>query len=97
MPLCVHCSHEIVLDPTIKIGRLEECPNCGKDLHSCVQCKLYDRSYHSDCRESQSGYVSDKERSNFCEFFQFGRDIAAEKSSVEDSKHKLEALFKKQG
>ena len=95
MPKCVFCGHEIKVGQGEKIGRREECLKCGRDLHSCVQCSLFDRSYHNNCRESQSQVVSDKEASNFCEFFSFGRDVADERLKVEDTKSKLEELFKK--
>lgn len=76
------------------VGRLEECPACRRDLHACLQCRLYDRSFHNQCRESQAGSVADKERSNFCEFFEFGRDATSELEKAEASKRQLDALFK---
>ena len=93
MPRCAFCGTDVeVVD---RVGRLDECPSCRRDLHSCLQCQLYDRSYHNQCRESQSGYISDKERSNFCEFFTFGRDVEKEKSDIGAAKKKLEGLFNK--
>jgi len=62
-----------------------------------MQCRFYDRSSHNDCRENQAAMVGDKERSNFCEFFEFGRDATVEKSAADDSKKKLDELFKRQG
>lgn len=92
MAKCVHCGTEIVIID--RIGRLDDCEKCGRDLHACVQCSLFDRGYHNDCRESQSGYIGDKERANFCEFFQFGRDIEDERNTVAAMKNKLNDLFK---
>ena len=90
---CALCGYEVcVID---RVGRLDECPNCHRDLHSCFQCQLYDRSYHNGCRETQSSYVADKERSNFCEFFTFGRDVTLAKKTIADAKTKLDGLFKK--
>ncbi len=93
MPICYFCGTEIEI--IFKIGRLEECPRCGKYLHSCMQCKFYDRSYHNDCRENQAPPVGDKEDANFCEFFQLGRDAVKEKEDAASAKAGLEALFKK--
>lgn len=93
MPKCVFCGKEIEI--IVKIGRLEECPHCGKYLHACLQCGLYDRGYHNSCRESQAWLVGDKEAANFCEFFEFGRDVKAEKSNIDEAKKKLDSLFKK--
>lgn len=60
-----------------------------------MQCRFYDRSYHNQCRESQAALVSDKEKSNFCEFFEFGRDAASEAERAKESKKRLEELFRK--
>lgn len=90
---CVFCGAEIcVID---KVGRSEECPSCKRDLHACLQCRFYDRSFHNQCRESQAGYVTDKEKANFCEFFEIGRDAVSEKQKANESRCKLEELFKK--
>jgi hypothetical protein len=93
MPVCFFCGAEVeVID---RVGRLDECPSCKRDLHACLQCKFYDRSSHNQCRETQSGYIADKERANFCEFFVLGRDAMKERADVSASKRKLDSLFKK--
>lgn len=89
---CAFCGLEIEIEG--RVGRRDECPQCKRDLHACLQCRFYDRSYHNQCRESQAEYVGDKERSNFCDYFQFGRESENEKSAAEDAKRKLEGLFK---
>jgi hypothetical protein len=89
---CAFCGKMIhLLDG--RVGRLEDCPSCGKYLHCCMQCGFYDRSYHNQCRENQAPLVSDKENANFCEFFNFGRDVAKEKQDIDDAMKKLEGLF----
>lgn len=93
MPSCAFCGTNIEIEG--RVGRADECPNCGRDLHACLQCRLYDRSYHNQCRETEAGCVTDKERSNFCEFFEFGRDAESEKAKAEASKKSLDELFKK--
>lgn len=93
MPSCVFCGSEV--EVVGRIGRLDGCPSCRRDLHACLQCRLYDRSAHNQCRESQAPYVADRERANFCEFFEFGREVEGEKKTIEKSKRKLEELFKK--
>lgn len=93
MPKCVHCNFEVeIID---RVGRQDSCEKCGRDLHSCMQCRFYDRSAHNQCRETLSMYITDRERGNFCEFFEMGRDVSAEKVAVDDAKKKLDALFKK--
>lgn len=94
MPKCVFCGAEVELVDR-KAGRLDECPSCKRDIHSCMQCRFYDRSYHNQCRENQARMVSDKEKSNFCEFFEFGRDALAEKNAADGAKKKLEEIFRR--
>lgn len=90
---CAFCGAEIQIED--RVGRRDECPHCRRDLHACLQCRFYDRSYHNQCRETQAEYVADKERSNFCDYFQFGREVDAQGQAAEDAKQKLEGLFKK--
>ncbi|MBN1283513.1 MAG: hypothetical protein JXA24_07075 [Proteobacteria bacterium] len=94
MPRCSFCGREVELIYR-KVGRQDTCPHCGRDLHACLQCRFYDRSFHNQCRESQAAMVGDKERSNFCEFFEFGRDAQAERAKQEESRKRLEGLFRK--
>jgi len=93
MPKCVHCGAEIeIVD---RIGRLEECPQCGRYLHSCVQCRFHDRSYHNQCMENQAPQISDREDANFCEFFQIGRNVEGENKKIDEAKKRLDSLFGK--
>lgn len=90
---CAFCGADV--EVLGRVGRQEECPACRRDLHACLQCRLYDRSFHNQCREPQAAYVADKERSNFCEFFEFGRDAVSERERAEASRKKLEELFRR--
>ena len=93
MPRCAFCGAEV--EVVGRVGRQDECAACKRDLHACLQCRLYDRSYHNQCRESQAAYVADKERSNFCEFFELGREVASERAAMDAAKKKLDDLFKR--
>jgi hypothetical protein len=66
--LCVACGNELVLPA--RVGRRDTCPGCGAELRSCRQCGFYDPSSYNACREPQADRVLDKERANFCEYFQ---------------------------
>ncbi len=68
---CRFCGHTLaVSDP---IPRDAECPGCGRDLRCCRQCRHYDPSRNNECRESEAELVVEKDRRNFCEFFEFDR------------------------
>jgi len=78
------------------IPRDAECPNCGKDLRSCRNCRHYDPAYNNSCRETEAEPVPEKTRRNFCEFFYFNRAPhvpAASGKPATDARAKLEALF----
>jgi hypothetical protein len=92
---CWHCARKIEVVTGERIGFRDECPGCGRALHSCRNCGFYDPAYNNSCREPMAERVVDKERFNFCEYF-IPSDAAAKppvkKTSAQD---KLEALFKK--
>jgi hypothetical protein len=65
--MCWFCGSPITdADP---IGRSLRCPECGKDLRSCRNCRFFLAGSRGDCKESQADIVADKERGNFCDWF----------------------------
>lgn len=93
MKECVFCGAKI--DDKEGIGRRDECPECFKDLHCCKQCVFYDTAYADSCRETQAEPVHEKDKSNFCAYFEFGRDEQEATSAKFKIKSDLEKLFKK--
>ena len=79
------------------IPRDAECENCGADLRACVNCRHYDTRYNNACKETEADPVADKQRRNFCEFFEFSREpfgrTAKDASREAAARAKLEALF----
>jgi hypothetical protein len=83
---CFKCGWEWKLSG--EPGRSDTCPTCGNDLRVCLSCVHYDRSVAHQCRERRADPVLDKDRSNFCEYFEMARRIfraAGTNSSREDS------------
>ncbi len=64
--ICWKCHKETNIEKPV---RGDECPACHADLHTCKACELYESGAHNDCRETSADFVSDKERSNFCDYF----------------------------
>lgn len=64
--ICWKCKKEIDIN---EIHRSSECPLCHADLHACKGCKFYAPGNHFDCRETVDDVITDKERSNFCDYF----------------------------
>jgi hypothetical protein len=95
MKTCHHCRKE--LDIGLKVGRRDTCPYCDADLHICLNCIFYDTVSYNQCRETQAERVVDKEKSNFCDYFNFRDSVHGEsrKENKDSAQDKLEALFKK--
>lgn len=92
---CHRCAKEIT---ETNLGRQDTCLNCGADTRVCKNCKNYDRSYNNECREEQAPRVVEKEKSNFCEWFQPRQgpfNAAGAAPSKNDLKSAADALFGK--
>ena len=82
-------------------SRSDECPFCHSDLHSCKNCRFYESGIHYDCRETSSDFISDKERSNFCDYFSADKtypssesfSFSSEKSKADAARDAFNALF----
>jgi hypothetical protein len=48
----------------------ETCEGCGRDLHACLNCRFYKPGAHWDCAETVEQAVPDKEKRNFCDYYQ---------------------------
>ena len=78
-----------------------ECEKCGADLRACRNCRHHDPRASNECRETEAELVTDKNRRNFCEYFEFtervfgGGAAGGGKDRAAEAMAKLEALFKK--
>ncbi len=80
-----------------KPSRKDECPNCGMQLHCCLNCRFYASGMHNDCQETQADWVADKDRANFCDYFVFreSKSTPKEKTGGNNARLQFESLFKK--
>ena len=95
--ICFQCNH--TFEFSMKISFREECPNCGTDMHVCLNCRFYDSSAYNECKEASAEKVRDKDRNNYCEYFEANSNKSIKNSSYTEKKKKeladAEALFKK--
>ncbi len=77
-----------------KILRTEECPYCSTSLHCCRMCSFYDSRVYNECRESNAERIVDKEKANFCDYFNLS-DGTNKSNSKEDLENLADSLFKK--
>ena len=47
-----------------------ECPRCRKQTHVCRNCRFYEPGRPNDCQEPVAELVTDKQRANFCDYFE---------------------------
>lgn len=82
---CYHCGWEWTHRSLP--GRSDTCPTCHRELRVCYNCTRFDERAAYQCNEPKADPVYDKDRSNFCEWFDLakrvyqpkgGRDRAAE-------------------
>ena len=93
---CWHCARKIELTVGERIGFRDECPGCGRATHSCRNCGFYDPAYNNQCREPMAERVVDKDRANFCEYFNPGQGKGGAGAQLgKSAQAKLEELFKK--
>ncbi|HEX7012403.1 MAG TPA: hypothetical protein VF161_06645 [Steroidobacteraceae bacterium] len=80
---------------SLPLRRLEECKQCGAELHVCKMCEWYSTSVAKQCREPVAEEVKDKERANFCDYFKPrpGAYVAPNQTAAAKAKAELEALF----
>jgi len=105
MPLeiqCFSCQKKTNWD---NIARRDECPHCGADVHVCLNCRFFDESFHHQCCEFQAEYVKEKDRANFCEYFEGSPckgspckgspSFSQDRSKADNLLKAAQALFKK--
>ncbi|MFO8065634.1 MAG: hypothetical protein ACQETQ_00785 [Spirochaetota bacterium] len=68
MAACHACGTEI--DDRTRVYRTTLCPGCGRELKCCLNCRFYDPGAHWQCRETIPEEVRDKEKANFCDYFE---------------------------
>ena len=89
---CHKCGAVVELE---KVGRRDECERCGSDLHVCLNCTFYDLGKSNQCHEPQVERVTEKHRSNYCDYFQFKKDGGQARSEKQDVAKAWDELFKK--
>ena len=66
--ICWNCSRPTGIEG--KIMRADQCPECLADLRCCRGCRHFDPMAHFQCREHIDDPIRNKEKANFCDFFQ---------------------------
>lgn len=92
--VCWKCGASLA-ELTLPLRRLDECKECGAELHVCKLCEFHSIAVAKHCREPIADEVKDKERANFCDYFKPrpGAYSNADQSAAVRAKADLDALF----
>lgn len=79
----------------LPVSRREVCEACNAEIHVCRQCRHFDARVASQCREERAEDVSDKQRANFCDYYDPRPDAHQPRDDDAQAKAKaeLDALF----
>lgn len=69
---CYNCNSELEFEAGAKITRHDECDKCKANLRCCKMCLFYDVLVYNECKEPNAERILDKERPNFCGYFEVG-------------------------
>lgn len=67
--VCWKCGYSLA-DLSLPLLRTEECRACRAELHVCRMCRFYDTTKAKQCAEPVAEPVNNKERANFCGYFE---------------------------
>ncbi len=94
MAACHRCGRRI--EAGGRVGRSDECPGCGADLHVCRNCAFFDGAACNECRETRAERVVEKDRRNFCDWFRLREGSGPARAEGADlARKKLDDLFRK--
>lgn len=88
--ICWHCG--TTLDGA-DYAREGECPKCRKPTHVCRNCRFFAPGRANDCFEPVAERVADKQRANFCDYFEPGSETHAEGPDAERLRAAADDLF----
>ncbi len=80
-----------------RVSRRDTCAKCDADLHCCLNCRHYSPGAHNQCNEPQAEWVREKDRANYCDYFDPRPSAPGGKSSekAQDARARFEDLFRK--
>jgi hypothetical protein len=91
---CYRCGESLAA-LSLPLSRQDQCPACSADLHVCKMCVHFDRHVPRQCREDGAEDVTEKERTNFCDWFKPSETAfdPARKTEADAAQDALAALF----
>ena len=88
--VCWSCGEHLVASQYQREG---ECPKCRKQTHVCRNCRFYAPGRANDCFEPIAEPVRDKERANFCDYFEPSASAYRPAADADRLRSAADALF----
>lgn len=88
MKVCALCKKNIEIDKYF--SRKSTCPECGGDLHICLNCRFYSMTSHNKCLESKAEFQRTRDKANFCDYFVFIEDSRPHSDGFAEAKRRKE-------
>ncbi len=95
--LCWNCGRPTGI--RTKVMRSDSCVHCQADLRCCRGCRHFDPTRRFQCKEAIETNIANKEKNNFCEFFQMRNvvkgpgGISSQTDTKESRKKRFDNLF----
>lgn len=95
--LCWNCGKPTGI--TGGVTRSDACPECLADLRCCRGCRHFDPTRRFQCRENVDHNFVNKEKNNFCDFYQVRNvikgpgGITTQTDTKDNRKKKFDGLF----
>lgn len=96
--ICWNCGKSTDLEGRIMKG--DFCPHCQADQRCCRGCRHFDPYSRRQCRESIDKTITNKEKANFCDWFQVRQAVQKDGRVIRDGdtksakKRAFDDLFK---
>jgi len=89
--VCWSCGSEL---RAVDYPREGICASCSKQTHVCRNCKFFEPGRANDCQEPIAEAVHEKDRANFCDYFEPTRLAYRPKADADALKSAADSLFK---
>ena len=87
--VCWHCGVSVSEEP-LPLSTYAECRPCRAQLHCCRQCQHYNPRLRVDCDEPRAESHSEREKSNFCDWFKLRREFVEPGGKAPSVNHQTE-------
>ena len=86
---CWQCG-TAVTDQPLPLSTYAACSDCRAQFHCCRQCKNFNPRLRADCDEPRAESHTEREKANFCDWFQLRHEFVEPSEKVSSVYHQAE-------